>query len=397
MNMTFKSLLFGAAEPNKTSLDLVYTLFRFYCGISMALGAGLSKVFHKIDENGSEAWDNLAFGVPDWFVKQVGEIGFTFISPAFWATLAVYGEFIGGLFIAFGLLTRISALQMAFQFFVVSFLWYDEPMPFAMYYQQLIFWSFVLIALMGGGRFSMDNWLTNRSKAKQLHKSLVVSICCLLFAASGSAQTTAEPARVRFTLSNPSLKSHELEIRGFDYADMKRIGYGCRLGALQSRSDNKPVGTRVYIKRDGAWVLAFVLSAEDDGRKFNLSQNYEISPQQRAQVALDEQSEQNEALKDVSENPDLASVSRSLGLEMVSFDISGKNLFGKQVHVRAQLPFDSKRSNHGFSQRISLLKDIRVSYPVGTKIYLCEGAYWNGPVPETLLFTVSNTQKNVKI
>lgn len=363
----------------------------------MAIGAGFSKVFHKIDENGSEAWDNLAFGVPDWFVKQVGEIGFTFISPSFWATLAVYGEFIGGLLIAIGLLTRISALQMAFQFFVVSFLWYDEPMPFAMYYQQLIFWSFLLIAAMGGGRFSIDNWLVNKRKAIQLPKSVVVSLMCLLFATTGAAQTESTPARVRFTMSNPTLKSHELEIRGFDAVKMKRIGYGCRVGALQSRSDNKPVGTRVYIKRGSEWALAFVLSPEDDGRKFNLSQNYEISPPQRAQVTLDEQNEQNEALKDVSENPDIASVSCSLGLEMVSFGISGKSLFGKQVYVRAQLPFGPERSNHGFSQRLSLLKDIRVSYPIGTKIYLCEGVYWNGPVPETLLFTVSSAQADVRI
>lgn len=397
MNLTFKSLLLGSEGPNKITLDIAYTLFRFYCGISMAFGAGLSKVFHKIDENGTDSWNNLAFGVPDWFVKQVGDIGFTFISPGFWATLAVYGEFIGGLLIAFGLLTRISALQMAFQFFVVSFLWYDEPMPFAMYYQQLIFWSFVVIAAMGGGRFSIDNWLINRQVSKRFSKSALIPIFCLAFTANSAAQTDTNPARVSFSLSNPSLKSYELEIRGFDYAKSKRIGYGCRVGAWQSRSDNKPVGTRVYIKRGGKWTLAFVLSASDEGRKFNLSHTYEINQEQRVQVALDEQNEQNQALKDHAENPDIATVARSLGLEMVSFDISGKNLFGKQVHVRAQLPYDSGRSNHGFSQRISLLKSVHVQYPVGTKIYLCEGAYWNGPVAETLLFTVSSAQTDVRI
>lgn len=158
MKKAIQSLLFGSAQAGTRTYDIAYTLFRFYCGFSIAIGAGLSKVFHKINEDGGKAWDNLAFGVPDWFVKQVGDIGFTVISPSFWAHLAVYGEFIGGLLIAVGLFTRISALQLAFQFFVVSFIWYDEPGLFTMYYQQLIFWSFVLIAALGGGRFSADHW-----------------------------------------------------------------------------------------------------------------------------------------------------------------------------------------------------------------------------------------------
>lgn len=162
MKLALKSFLFGSAQSGTLAYETAYALFRFYCGISIAIGAGFSKVFHKIDENSGEGWDNLAFGVPNWFVKQVSEIGFTFISPSFWAHLAVYGEFIGGLAVALGLFTRISAIQLAFQFFVVSFLWYDEPMPFAMYYQQLIFWGFVLIAVVGDGRFSLDSWVKNR-------------------------------------------------------------------------------------------------------------------------------------------------------------------------------------------------------------------------------------------
>jgi len=36
----------------------------------------------------------------------------------------------------------------------------------------------------------------------------------------------------------------------------------------------------------------------------------------------------------------------------------------------------------------------KASYPVGTKIYLCEGKYWNSDVPETLLFTVDSEKQN---
>jgi hypothetical protein len=79
---------------------------------------------------------------------------------------------------------------------------------------------------------------------------------------------------------------------------------------------------------------------------------------------------------------------------MVTFKISGKALVGKQVHVRAQLPWVEGRSNEGFSRRLSRFDAMRVSFPVGTKIYLCDGPYWNGPVPEKLLFTVDSEKAN---
>lgn len=64
---------------------------------------------------------------------------------------------------ALGLLTRLSAAQLAFQFFVVAFLWYESPEPLVgMYYQQLLFWAFVLATAVGGGRYSLDSWLMRK-------------------------------------------------------------------------------------------------------------------------------------------------------------------------------------------------------------------------------------------
>jgi hypothetical protein len=54
---------------------------------------------------------------------------------------------------------------LAFQFFVVSFIWYDDPAPMVgMYYQQLLFWGFVLIAVGGSGNYAADQWFMNRKK-----------------------------------------------------------------------------------------------------------------------------------------------------------------------------------------------------------------------------------------
>lgn len=135
---------------NDVVTQVIWLLFRFYVGITISVGAGFSKL-----------------PVPGWFVKQVGEIGFSWPSPAFWTYIAVWGEAFGGLMLAFGLLTRLNALQLAFQFFVVSFIWYSEPEFFGMYYQQLIFWGFVLVLGLGGGRFSLDAVILKYLKARQ--------------------------------------------------------------------------------------------------------------------------------------------------------------------------------------------------------------------------------------
>lgn len=161
-----KKLIFGNLVSTHKPYEVLYALFRFHIGLSIALGAGLSKVFHKINEKGDDSWDNLAFGVGDWFVNQVNDIGFTLISPTFWAYLAVYGEFIGGLLLAIGLFSRISAIQLAFQFFVVAFVWYNDPYPFGgMYYQQLLFWGFALASVKGGGLYSVDYLLLKKNQA----------------------------------------------------------------------------------------------------------------------------------------------------------------------------------------------------------------------------------------
>ncbi len=151
MKNNIRQFLFGKSLNNNTTLNIGWLLFRLHIGLSLAINAGLPKMK-----------DGMA---PDWFVKQVGEIGFTFISPAFWATLASWGEFIGGICLALGLLTRFSAIQLAFQFFVISFIWYDKPVPVVgMYFQQTLFWGYVLAAFVGGGKYSLDNLIMKRNK-----------------------------------------------------------------------------------------------------------------------------------------------------------------------------------------------------------------------------------------
>ncbi len=153
MKNNIQQFLFGTSLNTSNVINIIWLLFRLHIGLSLAINAGLPKM-----------QEGLA---PDWFVKQVGEIGFTFISPTFWATVASWGEFIGGICIAFGLLTRFNAIQLAFQFFVISFIWYDKSMPIVgMYFQQTLFWGYILVAFLGGGKYSID-YLINSRKLKK--------------------------------------------------------------------------------------------------------------------------------------------------------------------------------------------------------------------------------------
>jgi uncharacterized membrane protein YphA (DoxX/SURF4 family) len=178
MKNNIRQFLFGNSLNNNTTLNIVWLLFRLHIGLSLALNAGLPKMK-----------DGMA---PDWFVKQVGEIGFTFISPAFWATLASWGEFIGGICLALGLLTRFSAIQLAFQFFVISFIWYDNPAPVVgMYFQQTLFWGYLLAAFAGGGKYSIDNLIIKRRKIN-IPARVKVSLAAMFILILSSCNTNAQ-------------------------------------------------------------------------------------------------------------------------------------------------------------------------------------------------------------
>ncbi|UYZ60659.1 DoxX family protein [Hymenobacter latericus] len=166
-----KKLLFSAAALPNRAIDAAWLLFRLHLGLSIADGAGLPKL-----TNLAAVASAQVPGPPDWFVQQVAGLGFTFPSPYFWAGAAVWGEFVGGLLIALGLFTRWSGLQLAFQFFVVAFIWYNDPSPITgMYYQQLLFWAFVVITAVGPGRYSLDYWLLRRRAASLVELPKVVA------------------------------------------------------------------------------------------------------------------------------------------------------------------------------------------------------------------------------
>ncbi len=387
----------GSIQQESIAFNSIYLLFRLHVGLSIAIGAGLSKVFHKINEKGSEDWSNLAFGVPEWFVKQVGEIGFTFISPTFWAYLAVYGEFIGGLLIAFGLLTRLSALQLAFQFFVISYVWYDSPAPITgMYFQQLFFFAFLMVFAVGDGKYSLATLLKGGFRLPKSTKSSVAVICLVLLAIGAQAQTT-EAGRVSFTVTNSSLKGKMLDFKHFNGQTKKRAAYGYGLNALGSHAVNLPAPVRVYEEKNGKMELLFVVRLTDDGKSFSVTKDYEISREDYLEAANQELNEQTDALEETSRNKTVEQTAKEKGLKMVTFRVKGSSLFPSTVHVRVQLPWDiNPKANTGFTTSLSRFGEMKVSYPVGTKVYVCDGPYWRSDTKHTekLIVTVDEEKEN---
>ncbi|MBY0476243.1 MAG: DUF2807 domain-containing protein [Chitinophagaceae bacterium] len=194
-----KQFFFGSTFTGNKAFNISWLLFRFYIGFSMALGAGWPKM--------------KDFAAPGWFADQVRDLGFTFPSPAFWAAAASWGEFVGGLFIAIGFLTRISAIQLAFQFFIVAFIWYGDAEPVTgMYYQQLLFWGFVLISFGGSGRFAVDEWIMKRKKINIMPALKPTAVAFFLFAA---LQSTAQ--------NKPLNGSGKLVTQTYDYSNFNEL------------------------------------------------------------------------------------------------------------------------------------------------------------------------------
>lgn len=168
MQKQFRQFLFGTSLNDNKTANTGWLLFRLHIGLSLAIHAGWPKM--------------NTLTAPGWFNDQVAGLGFTFPSPAFWATVASWGEFVGGICIALGLLTRFNALQLAFQFFVISFLWYGEPEPITgMYFQNSLFMAYVLVLFLGGGRYSLDRLIMTWQLTKTAIPVKPAMVAILLF------------------------------------------------------------------------------------------------------------------------------------------------------------------------------------------------------------------------
>lgn len=150
--------------------DLALLLLRL-CGFGLAFAHGWGKVV-ALAADGADAR----------FVAGVAALGFPF--PLFFAWAAAIAELGGGILVALGIFTRIAAAGAAFAMFVAAFLrhrlahhvlsWigildipaetrerWGNPELAAVYLAV-----FIALALIGGGRFSLERVLRRSGKRR---------------------------------------------------------------------------------------------------------------------------------------------------------------------------------------------------------------------------------------
>jgi putative oxidoreductase len=138
--------------PTPISLDLGLLVLRLTAGLSLALAHGWSKVR---DIGG--------------FEQGLAQMGFTPASA--WAWAAALSEFLGGLLVAVGLLTRPAALA-AGAVMGVALAKVHAADPYAKQEPALIFLAmFLAIFLCGPGRMSLDQAFFGRSRSRSSSSS----------------------------------------------------------------------------------------------------------------------------------------------------------------------------------------------------------------------------------
>ncbi|MBW2291129.1 MAG: DoxX family protein [Deltaproteobacteria bacterium] len=140
--MSAKNLIFGSSISGPLLSQLGLGALRVITGLSIAFGHGLAKLPPSSQ-----------------FVKAVAALGFPL--PEFFAWAAGMSEFVGGLLLAAGLMTRPAAAAVAFTLGVAAF-GHHASDPFKARELALLYCAIsLLFACAGSGRFGLDR-IVNR-------------------------------------------------------------------------------------------------------------------------------------------------------------------------------------------------------------------------------------------
>jgi len=133
---TLKAITFGGRTPAHFPSDVALTLLRVAAGIMMA----------------THGWGKIP--VSREFVENVGNMGFPL--PALFAWSAALSEFAGGILLAAGFLTRISAFMIAGTMIVAAFIVHAGD-PLSARELALLYLAIMVVFMTTGcGRFGVD-------------------------------------------------------------------------------------------------------------------------------------------------------------------------------------------------------------------------------------------------
>ena len=129
--------LFGGSGGGSAAADLGLLFLRLFAGLSLALAHGLGKIPPS-----------------QQFLAGVGEMGFPI--PILFGWAAALSEFVGGILLAVGLLTRPAAFFIAVTMSTAAFI-RQAGDPFGERELALLFGAVaVTLLLTGAGRYSID-------------------------------------------------------------------------------------------------------------------------------------------------------------------------------------------------------------------------------------------------
>lgn len=135
-----KTKLFSASnESIKTALFLI------------RVGFGIIFIFHGFPKiaGGVDTWT--------WLGESMGLVGLGF-APAFWGFMAAISEFVGGILLVLGLLTRPAALLMAFTMLIAAIMHITGGDDLNTILHPLKgFVVFIALLYGGPGKYAIDN------------------------------------------------------------------------------------------------------------------------------------------------------------------------------------------------------------------------------------------------
>jgi putative oxidoreductase len=137
MSIRTLNVLVKTTAESSTLAELAVTALRVFTGLALALAHGKLKLPPSAD-----------------FIAGVGGMGFPV--PTFFAWAAVLSEFLGGLLLAIGLLTRPAAVMIAITMGVAGFVTHARD-PFRAKEMAFLYLAIaVFFAIRGAGRLSVD-------------------------------------------------------------------------------------------------------------------------------------------------------------------------------------------------------------------------------------------------
>lgn len=135
-----KNLIFKVTPENTALNEISLLVARVFFGFSMAFAHGLGKV-----------------PPPEMLVSGLGSMGFP--APIFFAWAAALSEFLGGILVGIGLLTRPAAIFLSITMAVAAFVAHGADGFDKKEMSLLYLVVYLIFALRGAGKWSVDGFI----------------------------------------------------------------------------------------------------------------------------------------------------------------------------------------------------------------------------------------------